>query len=924
MSNDKIYHNADLGDKGGLQIGLFDRIINIKFTRADNSTFTLRSDYEPVWLGDRLFFKPCQPKPDIRVQYTQYQGVLINVDIFVTNLNIIENSPVDIKVLSSDITAVTSPQIQGEFTNFSNDSLTRKGNKQIKKAEIEMGYRGQLPDWSKYDGSVSPAVAYTAFQNLEEMQWVNLTDQNNRASAAELANDQIMFQEYRRCSIIIEWAVNTTNPPDKITQFHGYAGAPDAGFAPFAFQTLGDPSTASAGTEAILTKDDIMKELNDRSLPIDKVSAEEEDSWAALSDTENGVYRNLFNGGKGFTLLEGYCFHTLTRRFVKSNIKAKRNALLEQAALEYTLQAKSNTDTLTDVKELQSAVLQQLYTQERAANEDCFIDDVDKNGNNIIKLTEKASVSFEKALNERALEILAEQSIGPRFTIRNLPEYRQLYSAIRNKLAEAYLKKEYTSWWAAAASIGKSSEAKFLPQASIDETIEDIRNYTLDLQNGQFDDSDCYFDNLLLGKEWIIPMQTMVNSISAKNHRGLPLQIKAPTKVTSSGYTTPGEAQDVKCFSGLFEVRDAYMFGVPVLCSDAASAIFKNYHADKSTVQTQFFSDSQSQIDWICKTWSLHCYRLHNGGYYLYSPRENGRVAASQTFVLEQSKKPFRIPAIYDMTLSPLRKIRMPFIAFLDPMRLVEWNSSSMLGEMVSFYYQPEKGKNFFLIIKSTIDFATVSNFNTMEIELVDAPAATTPKIEPALIEKNSSNKGFYRDVIIVPDGTMDSWRKIHDSSVTTIPIGLLPLWNDPEATGDHKITEDNKVSNFQFFLQMFNWNNTLFMEAAANKEGSPWDDSNQRTDSEADSLYGRTKPTIEVTGLPTDAVAHFPKIPYCMTKLTDPTLKRIYMRLPIMPDSAYYNDMKNVDDKRVVVYQNGSWYECLKSEISEFLIEAK
>ena len=116
MSSD-IFYSSDLQNE--TTEGLFDRIINIKFTRRNGETFTLRSDYEPVFEGGRVYFKTCQPKPEIRVQYTQYQATMINVDIFVTNLNILENklTQTDEAMINSGIDAVKSAAKGSDITN---------------------------------------------------------------------------------------------------------------------------------------------------------------------------------------------------------------------------------------------------------------------------------------------------------------------------------------------------------------------------------------------------------------------------------------------------------------------------------------------------------------------------------------------------------------------------------------------------------------------------------------------------------------------------------------------------------------------------------------------------------------------------------------------------------------------------------------
>ena len=167
MSSEKVFYSSDLQNPS--QTGLFDRIINIKFTRKNGETFTLRTDYEPIWRDGKIYFKVCQPKPEIRVQYTQYQGTLINIDIFITNFNIIEKSGArDHEVLNANAAKFTdSKKTTGAMTNQQNDTLTMLGN-HITKAEIQMGYRGQFHDWGAQDYSDDIAQdVYEAFQNLE-------------------------------------------------------------------------------------------------------------------------------------------------------------------------------------------------------------------------------------------------------------------------------------------------------------------------------------------------------------------------------------------------------------------------------------------------------------------------------------------------------------------------------------------------------------------------------------------------------------------------------------------------------------------------------------------------------------------------------------------------------------------------------------
>jgi len=116
----------------------------------------------------------------------------------------------------------------------------------------------------------------------------------------------------------------------------------------------------------------------------------------------------------------------------------------------------------------------------------------------------------------------------------------------------------------------------------------------------------------------------------------------------------------------------------------------------------------------------------------------------------------------------------------------------------------------------------------------------------------------------------------------------------------------------------MNKWNKSLFDLSIGNSDGWNWDDSKSRVDAKADKLYGGTKPALPGTFEP-----HFPNITYCMNKLTDPSLNRIYMRFPIMPAAADYNNMTELDRTSVVVYQSGVWSRRLKSEFPNYLIGA-
>jgi len=920
-----VFYSSDLDNDD--VTGLFDRIINIKFTRKNGDTFTLRSDYEAVWSGSQLVFKTCQPKPEIRVQYTQYDAVMINVDIYVTNLNILESNvgktALDEAMINSGIDLVKANDNPDRKTNQPDDTLTSLGNAVIK-AEIEMGYRGQFYNWGQHPvSSLSREDDYKAFQALEKP---GATNENER-----MISSQAFFKKHRRCSMVVDWAAQISNPPDRVTQFHGYVGATEAGFQPFSLLTIDCAAEASA--TGVITKKDIIGGLDDEYHKIDEVPMAQARTEAAnkggtpfsllIGDSRNNTYRNFFNGGKGFTLLEGYCFHMVTRRFVRSNIDVKRNSLLEQAALEYALASKytNSIRTLDTIKEEYS---QKVYAKEKPFYKKSFVME-----NNKIKLSAIVDPAYKEYLEKAINANLVEQYVGVRCTIKNLPEYRKLYLAIRQKLKAAAEKGEYLSWWDAAEQLGKeelSASQEFLvadqrtaktkrEEHSVDSDIYSARYYTLDLENGDLAFKDCYFYSVF-GRDWILPLQNINSSVLLKDSRKRPIKYQNPTKVVDGGFgniVPLNRAKDAKCFSGLFEVRDAYMFGVPVLCSRKASEVFHKRHENVDIVSMNFLATPQAQIEWICKTWDLEYYKLHNGGYYIYARNEDSRETASQGFVTSQSNKPIVIPAIYDITITPIRKIRMPFMAFLDPMSIVEWNSSAMIGSMISFYYQPEKGRNFFMVIKNNIDFCTVGDFNTMEMELVDTEWADKSEIPAKVITQE--NKDTYVQVLIFPDDQMDSWRKVYESPVCKIPYNLMENWvgdYDAETT----LSLDGRVSNKQFFSLMQSWNTSLFNEAKEADTGWTWDNWFNRIDKAANLAFGKSRP----------AKTNFPDIINCLTSLreTKPKLERIFMHFPIMPDNIGYAKMDEYDENYVLVYQAGAWSMRLKTEFKNVKIGAE
>jgi len=884
--------------------GLFDKIINIKFTRKNGEVFTIRSDYEPVFFEGKLYFKTCQPKPEIRVQFTQYQATMINIDIFITNFNVIENiqTSSDLDLINAGEVIVKQRINQGSLTNQPNNLLTRLGNTVVK-AEIEMGYRNQFFNWAQY--SVDPLKiqeTYNAF--------INLTLPQEGLSTEEILKTQSFFKAQRRCSVVIEWATNISNPPDRVTQFHGYVGTTDAGFQPFSLISL--DCASEGGARGLITKEDILKGLDDEYYNIDEVK-----------NTKNNIigFKNYFNYGKPFTLLEGYCFHMVTRRFIRSNVDIKRNELLEEAALNYI----TNSSLNVEFDAIKLRVEQSLYNVEYQYFPQYFT----KTKDNLLQLSDKAPDDFKEKLRKSVISILVEYFVGIRFTIKNLPDYRKLYLKIRDKIdssiqtisegKQTTTKYGSLAWWEAAELVEKevlNDKLKSLfnvsdqqmkntlrrTEVKIEKNLKASSEYILNLEKGEYAFKDCYFENKITGNDWIVPTQNIRTSVPLKKINGKILYFSPPKSISNAYPYFEGKANkiSVKCFSGMLEIRDAYMFGVPVLCSEKASAFFEKAHQDEKTVVVNFMSDPQSQVEWICRTWKLKYYKLNNGGFYIYSQTESSRETMAQDFVLRQSNGPFKIPAIYDMTLEPVRKIRMPFISFLNPMTLVEWNSTAMIGSMISYYYQPNKGRNFFMVIKSAIDFSTTGEENIIELDLVDAEYVDPEDVPVRLLtqqEKKEKGKILYTNVVIIPDYSLNNWLKIFDSPICNLRT-VIQFWEEQE---------NKDVLFYNLFKQ---WNATLFNFVAKDTKGN-W--VNPKGKSFVDNQIMELKKETLGESL-------FPEIEKCMAKISNPKLKRIFAKFPLMPSVSDYSNMKEEDSNYILVYQNGLWTRMEKKAIESLI----
>jgi len=172
--------------KDGLELtadDLFDRIINLKFVRRGGSSFSIRSDYEPVFGKDgSVGFKRCAEKPDIKVTYKQVaEDVAIGVDIYVTNLFVGGNEK---------------------------EMFTAEGDP-VEWCVIQMGYRAQFPDWTEQE------------RRNNVSQFYDLDNNAMAPGAGKRGGNQITVQ--------IMSGYQQSYPPDKVTYFKGIIGSMQEG-----------------------------------------------------------------------------------------------------------------------------------------------------------------------------------------------------------------------------------------------------------------------------------------------------------------------------------------------------------------------------------------------------------------------------------------------------------------------------------------------------------------------------------------------------------------------------------------------------------------------------------------------------------------------------------------------------------------------
>jgi hypothetical protein len=208
---------------------------------------------------------------------------------------------------------------------------------------------------------------------------------------------------------------------------------------------------------------------------------------------------------------------------------------------------------------------------------------------------------------------------------------------------------------------------------------------------------------------------------------------KAAAAESSNGWSEATLTSD-----GLLSFEDADVFGVPCHVTARLAAFSMRTLASytlKSLDELPKASESppiqmenylQAQVLELQRSYpGLRWYHLNDGGFFFYHARETmDELYREDARIKTAIGDAIALPAIYDISLDGLRMIRCPFIGFINPMTILQWNSRYALSTLVGYFYRPDEGTNYYTALLIKVTFDTDGDNNLMEIECVDAPAS--------------------------------------------------------------------------------------------------------------------------------------------------------------------------------------------------------
>jgi hypothetical protein len=203
---------------------------------------------------------------------------------------------------------------------------------------------------------------------------------------------------------------------------------------------------------------------------------------------------------------------------------------------------------------------------------------------------------------------------------------------------------------------------------------------------------------------------------------------------------------------GLLSLEDAKVFGVPIYVTRrlATASINElvsyslNNQARLRGVEASppiaLQEAIQAQLIEIRKAYPhLRWYQLGEGGYFFYHSSETLEEFVAESNRLRGVADVISLPAIYDITLEGMRVIRCPFIGFINPRTILQWNSRYTLNTMVGYFYRPRDEKSHYMALLINVEFDTDGDSNMMEITCVDVPEPHQAIEEPPPMDTHTN-----------------------------------------------------------------------------------------------------------------------------------------------------------------------------------------
>jgi hypothetical protein len=128
----------------------------------------------------------------------------------------------------------------------------------------------------------------------------------------------------------------------------------------------------------------------------------------------------------------------------------------------------------------------------------------------------------------------------------------------------------------------------------------------------------------------------------------------------------------------------------------------------------------------------IRWFQLINGNYFFYHVDESSTDLFKDRYTIERQKdSSIMLPMVYDISMGGTRTIRCPFIAFINPMTTVFFQSRYSIGSLVGFYFPPKPNNAAYQVMTANIEFETTGEANLMELQVADIDKEYAPQFDP-------------------------------------------------------------------------------------------------------------------------------------------------------------------------------------------------